>query len=125
MPLSTLEGVNVLNNFTYMQERISLDVANVGYYKTELANGVTAELSATNHAGIIRYQYPESSEKHILVDFSHVLPSSSEAQHSQFYSNGFLARSSDGRMYQGYGVYRGGFSSRRWYRPLDKRRYTD
>jgi putative alpha-1,2-mannosidase len=107
-----MEGINVLDNFTYMQERTSLDVANVGYYRTELANGITAELSATNHAGIVQYNYPENTERHILVDVSHMLPSSGEAQHSQFYSNGFLARSQDGAKYEGYGVYRGGFSSR-------------
>lgn len=112
MPLSTLEGVNVLDNFTYMQARTEYDVANVGYYKTHLANGVTAELSATDHAGIVHYHYdPNCSERHILVDVSHMLPSSGEAQHSQFYSNGMLERSPDGSKYQGYGVYRGGFSS--------------
>jgi putative alpha-1,2-mannosidase len=113
MPLSALDGINVLDNFTYMQERTKLDVASIGYYKTDLANGVTAELSATNHAGIVQYQYPKETEKHILVDVSHMLPSSGEAQHSQFYSNGFLERNSDGSKYQGYGVYRGGFSSRK------------
>ena len=112
MPLSTLENVNVLDNFTYMQERSELDVASVGYYKTVLANGVTAELTATAHAGIIQYNYStNTTERHILVDVSHILPSSGEAQHSQFYSNGFLERSPDGIKYQGYGVYRGGFSS--------------
>ncbi len=111
MPLSTLDNVNVLDNFTYMQERAALDVANVGYYKTALANGVTAELSATHHAGIIYYHFSNVSERHILVDISHMLPSSGEAQHSQFYSNGYLERNSDGSRYQGYGIYRGGFSS--------------
>jgi putative alpha-1,2-mannosidase len=112
MPLSTLENVNVLDNFTYMQERSELDVASVGYYKTALANGVTAELTATAHAGIIQYNYSSNTtERHILVDVSHMLPSSGEAQHSQFYANGVLQRSPDGSKYQGYGVYRGGFSS--------------
>lgn len=112
MPLSTLENVNVLDNLTYMQERTELDIASVGYYKTSLANGVIAELSATAHAGIVQYNFTSGSERHILVDVSHMLPSSGEAQHSQFYANGFLARSPDGMTYEGYGVYRGGFSSR-------------
>ncbi|KUJ08060.1 glycosyl hydrolase [Mollisia scopiformis] len=112
MPLSTLENVNVLDNFTYMQERVEPDVASVGYYKTVLANGVSAELTATAHAGLVQYNFTSGSERHILVDVSHMLPSSGEAQHSQFYSNGFLARSPHGTKYQGYGVYRGGFSSR-------------
>jgi putative alpha-1,2-mannosidase len=113
MPLSTLKNVNVLNNFTYMQERVQPDIARVGYYKTTLANGITAELSATEHAGIVEYTFKNGSERHILVDVSHFLPSSGEAQHSQFYSNGFLERSPNGQLYQGYGVYRGGFSDSR------------
>lgn len=113
MPLSTIENVNVLDNFTYMQHRTELDLASVGYYKTALANGVTVELTATAHAGIIQYNYSvDTHERHILVDVSHMLPSSGEAQHSQFYANGFLERTQDGSRYQGYGVYRGGFSSR-------------
>jgi putative alpha-1,2-mannosidase len=115
MALSTLKNVNVLDNFTYMQERVEPDVASVGYFKTSLANGVIAELSATAHAGIIRYNFTSGDERHILVDVSHMLPSSGEAQHSQFYSNGFMARSTDGTRYQGYGVYRGGFSSREFF----------
>ena len=114
MPLSTLENVNVLDNFTYMQERVEPDVATVGYYKTVLANGVTVEISATAHAGIVQYNFTSGAERHILVDVSHFLPSSGEAQHSQFYSNGFLERTPDGKMYQGYGVYRGGFSDSKW-----------
>lgn len=112
MPLSTLENVNIFDNFTYMQERVEPDIASVGYYKTVLANGVSAELTATAHAGLVQYNFTSGSERHVLVDVSHMLPSSGEAQHSQFYSNGFLARSPDGSKYQGYGVYRGGFSSR-------------
>lgn len=109
-----MENVNVLDNFTYMQERVEPAVASVGYYKTLLANGVIAELSATAHAGIIQYNFTSGEESHILVDVSHMLPSSGEAQHLQFYSNGFLARSPDGTKYQGHGVYRGGFSSREY-----------
>ncbi|TVY68627.1 putative secreted glycosidase [Lachnellula suecica] len=112
MPLTSLENVNVLDNFTYMQERVEPDVATVGYCKTVLANGVTAELTATAHAGIVQYSVTSGQELHILVDVSHMLPSSGEAQHSQFYSNGFLERSPDGSQYSGYGVYRGGFSDR-------------
>jgi putative alpha-1,2-mannosidase len=110
MPIPALEKVNILDNFTYMQEP---DVASVGYYKTALVNGVSAELCATAHAGIIHYNFT-SNEAHILVDVSHMLPSSGEAQHSQFYSNGFLTRNSDGTKYQGYRLYRGGFSARKF-----------
>lgn len=113
MPLTTLEGVNVLDNITYMQERTTLDLASVGYYKSALASGIDIELSATHHAGLIQYSFANDTETHILVDVSHILSSASEAQHSQFYSNGFLARSPDGSKYQGYGIYRGGFGVRK------------
>lgn len=47
------------------------DTAKVGYFKTQLKNGVTVELSASRHAGIMEYSFPQG-EKHILVDVSHV-----------------------------------------------------
>ncbi|KAI0004864.1 glycosyl hydrolase family 92-domain-containing protein [Xylariaceae sp. FL0662B] len=108
MPLTALSGVNVLDNLTYMQPRAVEDIASVGYYKTHLQNGVTAEMSASMHAGIIRYEYPkEGGERYILVDLSHYLPSAGNKQ--QKYSNGKLERSEDGTWYSGYGVYREGW----------------
>lgn len=47
------------------------DTAEVGYFKTQLKNGVTVELSASRHAGIMEYSFPKG-EKHVLVDVSHV-----------------------------------------------------
>jgi putative alpha-1,2-mannosidase len=75
MPLTSLDGVNLMDNLTYMQPRSTKDVAEVGYYKTSLANGVVAEISATHHAGIIKYSYPKNERKYVLVDISHFLPS--------------------------------------------------
>lgn len=110
MPLTSLDGVNILDNMTYMQPRVSPDVAEVGYYKTQLQNGVTSEMSAAMHAGIIRYTYPNNSDgRYILVDISHYLPSTGDK--GQFYSNGKIDRSDDGTSYSGYGVYRGGWST--------------
>ncbi|KAI8956480.1 glycoside hydrolase family 92 protein [Daldinia sp. FL1419] len=110
MPLTSLDGVSLLDNLTYMQPRVGPDVAGVGYYKTQLQNGVTAEMSAAMHAGIIKYTYPKSSDgRYILVDVSHYLPSTGDK--GQFYSNGKIDRSLDGASYSGYGVYRGGWSS--------------
>lgn len=43
----------------------------MGYYKTQLKSGVTVELSASRHAGIMKYSFPEG-EKHVLIDVSHV-----------------------------------------------------
>ncbi|KAI1400032.1 glycoside hydrolase family 92 protein [Hypoxylon fuscum] len=109
MPLTTLEGVNVLDNLTYMQPRVFEDVAQVGYYKTQLQNGVTAEMSASMHTGIMRYTYPQDADgRFVLVDLSHFLPSTGKKE--QWYSNGKLERSDDGTLYSGYGVYREGWA---------------
>jgi putative alpha-1,2-mannosidase len=63
MPLTSLEGVNVMDNLTYMQPRISEDIASVGYYKTSLENRVVAEMSASQHAGIMKYSYPVARQE--------------------------------------------------------------
>ncbi|KAI1338237.1 glycoside hydrolase family 92 protein [Xylariaceae sp. FL0016] len=109
MPLTTLDGVNVLDNLTYMQPRTQDDVASVGYYKTQLQNGVTAEMSASMHAGIMKYSYPANAEsRSLLVDLSHFIPSTGKKE--QWYSNGKIERSDDGQWYSGYGVYREGWA---------------
>ncbi|KAH7141081.1 glycosyl hydrolase [Dactylonectria macrodidyma] len=108
MPLASIEGVNVMDNLTYMQERVGHDVAEVGYYRTELKNGITAEMSASQHAGIMTYQFPADGGRHILVDISHYLPT--RGKESQWYSNGEFERSDDGARYQGYGIYREGWA---------------
>lgn len=77
MPLTSLAGVNVLDNLTYMQPRIANDTATV--YRTHLQNGVVAEISASQHAGIMQYTYPtNSSGKYVLVDLSHYLPANDD-----------------------------------------------
>lgn len=109
MPLTTLEGVNLLDNVTYMQPRTSPDEASVGYYKTQLQNGVKAEMSASMHVGIMKYSFPERADgKHILVDLSHFIPSAGKKE--QWYSNGELEISEDRTRYSGYGVYREGWA---------------
>ncbi|KAI0128676.1 alpha-1,2-mannosidase family protein-like protein [Xylariales sp. AK1849] len=108
MPLTSLDGVNLLDNLTYMQPRVVGDAASVGYYKTQLQNGVTAELSATMHAGIMKYSYPETDGRYLLVDLSHFIPSLGKKE--QWYSNGKIERSDDGTWYSGYGVYREGWA---------------
>ena len=110
MPLTTLEGINVLDNLTYMQPRIGNDSASIGYYKTDLQNGVTVELGASMHAGLIHYTFPSSGDRYILVDLSHYLPTQDEAAGEQFYSNAHIDISDDGSQYSGYGVYRGGWN---------------
>lgn len=109
MPLTTLENVNLFDNLTYMQPRVAKDEATVGYYKTQLQNGVTAEISASMHAGIMKYQFPKDSDgKYVLVDISHFLPGVGKKE--QQYSNGYLERSEDGAWYSGYTVFREGWA---------------
>lgn len=73
MPLTTIAApVNLLDNTTYSATRVGNDTARVGYYKTTFTNGVSVELSASRHAGIMQYSYPPTAEKYILVDLSHV-----------------------------------------------------
>lgn len=84
MPLTSLEGVNVLDNLTYMQQRVGNDIASVGYYRTHLQNDIVAEMSASQHAGIIQYTYPSSSRgKYVLVDLSHYLPTNDDGPAGQ------------------------------------------
>ncbi|KAJ3544751.1 hypothetical protein NM208_g2884 [Fusarium decemcellulare] len=108
MPLTSIEGVNVLDNLTYMQERVSHDVAEVGYYRTNLKNGIVAEMSASQHVGIMRYKFPENEDRNVLIDISHYLPT--RGKESQWYSNGKMERSPDGTWYSGYGIYREGWA---------------
>ncbi|KAK8235410.1 alpha-1,2-mannosidase family protein-like protein [Phyllosticta capitalensis] len=110
MPLTTLEGVNVLDNLTYMQPRKVQDKAEVGLYRTELGNGVVADITATRHAGLMKYSYTEPGERYVLVDVSHFLPTNDEVNRAQFYSNGQLEVSDGGKTYKGYGIWRGGFN---------------
>ncbi|PVH99408.1 glycoside hydrolase family 92 protein [Periconia macrospinosa] len=97
MPLTSLEG-----------PRIGPDIANVGYYKTSLQNGIVAEMSATQHSGIMKYTYPANDAKHVLIDLSHFIPS--KGKREQWYSNGVLERSETGDQYTGYGVWREGWT---------------
>ncbi|PTB41856.1 glycoside hydrolase family 92 protein [Trichoderma asperellum CBS 433.97] len=105
MPLTTLSGVNVLDNTTYQQPRVSVDRASVGYYRSDLANGVTVELTASQHAGLFQYTYPENTDRVILLDVSHNLPSLAEFVKSQSYSNGQIEVKDGGRRVQGWGIY--------------------
>ncbi len=54
------------------QNRSVNDTAEVGYYKSSLANGIDVELAATAHAGLYQYSLP-AGHNSIVVDISHVL----------------------------------------------------
>ena len=50
------------------------EAASAGYYKVKLQkSGVTTELTATTHAGILRFTFPASDEASIMTDLAHVL----------------------------------------------------
>jgi putative alpha-1,2-mannosidase len=64
---------NPLGNLS--QSRSVLNEGHVGYYKSSLANGITVELAATEHAGLYQYTFGNGTMPSIVVDVSHVLPS--------------------------------------------------
>lgn len=89
------------------QNRSMNDTAEVGYYKSSLANGIEVELAATAHAGMYQYTFP-SGENSVVVDVSHVLPSFRGLGWSQGYSGGAFELANSG--YTGHGVYNGGWN---------------
>jgi len=110
MPLTSIDApVNILDNTTYWQDRVGNDTAKVGYYKTSLENGVSAELSASRHAGIIQYNFP-ATEKHILVDLSHYLPSENGGDSVQVYLGGNIDVQTSNATYTGWAEYGGGWN---------------
>lgn len=111
MPLTNIEApVNVLDNQTYWQARVGEDQASVGYFSTELENGIKAELSATRHAGFMQYRFPVETKKHVLVDVSHYLPNVVGGYCTQTYREGKIKISEDRKSYRGHGTYAGGFN---------------
>ncbi|CAN9476796.1 unnamed protein product [Alternaria alternata] len=91
------------------QPRASPDQAGVGYYKSSLANGITVELSATQHAGLYLYTFPDNTSSSIVVDVSHVLSSFRGLGWEQHYSGGSFSISKDGH-YEGSGIYNNGWN---------------
>ena len=89
------------------QERSTNDTAEVGYYKSELENGITIEVAATARAGMYKYSMPEG-ENAVVVDVSHVLPSFRGFGWGQGYSGGNFDLTDDG--YTGSGIYNNGWN---------------
>lgn len=114
MPLvGDLSSINVGDNKTYSQKRISSDIASPGFFKTSLPK-VTAEITATQHTGYIRYNVtsPDQSEPlHILVDASHFLPAfSGEVKFTQRYEGSHITVSENGSAYSGNASFSGGWN---------------
>jgi predicted alpha-1,2-mannosidase len=93
----------------FSQPRASPDQGSVGYYKSSLSNGITVELTATEHAGLYTYTYPNGSTPSVMVDVSHVLPSFRGLGWEQHYSGGSFSISKDGH-YTGSGIYNNGWN---------------
>jgi putative alpha-1,2-mannosidase len=108
MPLTTLDGVNLLDNLTYSQQRTEKDTARIGLYTTSLMNGVKASMTSSMHTGLIEFQYPPSGSRYILADLSHYLPTQDDHMASQFYINARIELYDDG--YRGFGIWRGGWN---------------
>jgi putative alpha-1,2-mannosidase len=109
MPLTSLAGVNLLDNLTYAQPRIGNDSAGIGWYRTRLANGVQVDMTASMHAGLVRYDFAASKEKYVLVDVSHYLPTQDDHMASQSYTNARVNLNQSGG-YNGFGIWRGGWN---------------
>lgn len=111
MPLtSVVSPVNILNDTTYWQKRVGTDQATVGHFRADLENGVGISLAGARHAGILRYDFPAGAEKHVLVDVSHFLVDPPGGFCTQYYLDGSISISDDGKTYTGYGTYAGGFN---------------
>ncbi|KAL9074540.1 MAG: hypothetical protein Q9157_004355 [Trypethelium eluteriae] len=105
MPLTNVAPpVNLLDNQTYWQSRVGNDTATVGYYRTQLENGVVAELAGARHSGIMQYSFP-AGEQHVLVDISHYLPQETGGYSSQIFVGGAIDIKTNSSVYTGYGTY--------------------
>ncbi|KAI0590404.1 alpha-1-2-mannosidase family protein [Pyrenophora tritici-repentis] len=91
------------------QPRRVPDQGSVGYYKSSLANGVTVELSATEHAGLYSYSLPNGTASSIVIDVSHVLSSFRGLGWEQHYAGGKFIIHQDG-YYEGSGIYNNGWN---------------
>ncbi|KGO85287.1 hypothetical protein Q765_16830 [Flavobacterium rivuli WB 3.3-2 = DSM 21788] len=53
------------------------EIAKPGYYKVDLKDyDVTAELTATTHAGFHKYNFPKNKSAHIIIDLDHSMKKS-------------------------------------------------
>ncbi|KAK5136210.1 hypothetical protein LTR08_003817 [Meristemomyces frigidus] len=90
------------------QNRSVDDTAEVGYYRSSLANDVNVELAATEHAAMYQYSFPSGNSSSVVVDVSHVLPSFRGRGWGQGYAGGKFSVS--GSSYKGQGIYNNGWN---------------
>ncbi|KAL7628100.1 hypothetical protein AAE478_002297 [Parahypoxylon ruwenzoriense] len=93
--------------------RSKADEIRLGYYKSNLFNGITVEMSASGKAGLYKYQFPENAgASNVIVDVSHVLPSFRGQGLGQNYLGGSISvkATNGGLRYQGSGSYDNGWN---------------
>ncbi|QRV86656.1 glycoside hydrolase family 92 protein [Ceratobasidium sp. AG-Ba] len=101
------QGINVADNRTYLTNRTN-EAAQVGYFRTTfMTTGITTELTASRHAGVLHYNFPPSNNgtAHVLIDLAHALPSGGGGYIAQRYIKGELA----------IDPVAGGYSGSAWY----------
>lgn len=93
------------------QPRNSADQGGVGWYRSNLANNITVQLAATEHAGLYEYTFPKNmnGSSSVVIDVSHVLPSYRGLGWEQHYSGGSIEILDDGH-YEGSGTYNNGWN---------------
>ena len=47
------------------------ELATAGYYRVKMDNGITAELTTTQHIGFHRYTFPKNGKRGIIIDLTH------------------------------------------------------
>lgn len=98
------DGVKSFGLDTVVKDKRAMpDMAEVGYYKTSLASGVTVELAGTEKAGMYRYLWPKKKfpAPVIVVDVHHALGSHMWKNLEQHYKHGSLEVTDGGKRYIG------------------------
>lgn len=89
--------------------RAKPDVSAVGYYKASLGSGTVLEMTASNKAGLYKYNFPKTNQtNNVLVDVSHVLASYRGQGLEQHFLGGNITVQQDGNdkySYTGSGTY--------------------
>ena len=81
--LPTIGAVSTSNPTRYGQPLDhGREQASAGYYRVELANGVTAELTATTRTGWHRYTFPASGEANVVFNTAEIKGLQGNAAHS-------------------------------------------
>ncbi|KAI1433291.1 glycoside hydrolase family 92 protein [Xylaria sp. CBS 124048] len=94
-------------------DRSSPDESRLGYYKSNLSNGITVELGAAGRAGMYKYEFSDDDDpSNVVVDVSHVLHSYRGLGLDQSYLGGKISviSTDDGIRYEGSGSYDNGWN---------------